>query len=238
MALREFFPSYRNIIQKIFHRSFLTRKASFQVASSTATVSASETLFITEFFHKNVPIKFNRTVTSVLPTLNTAVKLPHILEKVNMEYRLPTPLVKDLIVNQDLPILSEKVDPLVNNWEISNPNIHPVVRKEAARMIQIRRRKMKTHKRKKLKKRMRFLWQRLRFRREQRKENVFKEELYEQVKKTESFNAELYVADILHRINNKPHIETKEERQAKIRELIKENRSNVTFVRPDYNDIK
>lgn len=66
---------------------------------------------------------------------------------------------------------------------------------ECARLIGIRRRKMKKHKLKKLRKRMKFEWAKVRQRREMRKEKAFQAKLISQIKLAEKFSAEQYVAE-------------------------------------------
>lgn len=75
---------------------------------------------------------------------------------------------------------------------------------EAARLIVIRRRKMKKHKLKKLRRKMKFEWAKVRQRREMRKEKAFQAKLVSQVKEAEGFSAEQYVADVLRQANEVP----------------------------------
>lgn len=64
---------------------------------------------------------------------------------------------------------------------------------EAAILIQIRRRKMKKHKLRKLRKRMKFEWAKRDQRRAQRKEKEFQASLLGQIREAEKFSAEEYV---------------------------------------------
>lgn len=75
---------------------------------------------------------------------------------------------------------------------------------EAARLIVIRRRKMKKHKLKKLRRKMKFEWAKVRQRREMRKEKAFQAKLMSQVKEAEAFSAEQYVTDVLRQANEVP----------------------------------
>jgi len=75
---------------------------------------------------------------------------------------------------------------------------------EAARLIVIRRRKMKKHKLKKLRRKMKFEWAKVRQRREMRKEKAFQATLLAQIKQAESFSAEQYVAETLRQANEVP----------------------------------
>lgn len=76
--------------------------------------------------------------------------------------------------------------------------------KEAAVMIEIRRLKMKKHKRKKLLKKMKFVFAKRKLRRRLRKEKVFQAELLAKIKEAETFSAEQYVADKLARLKVAP----------------------------------
>lgn len=70
------------------------------------------------------------------------------------------------------------------------PNVHE---KLAIRMIVIRRKKMKKHKRRKLRKRMHFVWAKLRTRRNSLREKLFHAGLISQIKEAEAFDAKAYV---------------------------------------------
>lgn len=76
--------------------------------------------------------------------------------------------------------------------------------KEAAVMIEIRRLKMKKHKRKKLLKKMKFVFAKRKLRRRLRKEKVFQAELLAKIKEAEQFSAEHYVTDKLARLKAEP----------------------------------
>lgn len=76
--------------------------------------------------------------------------------------------------------------------------------KEAAVMIEIRRLKMKKHKRKKLLKKMKFVFAKRKLRRRLRKEKIFQAELLAKIKDAEQFSAEQYVADKLARLKVEP----------------------------------
>lgn len=75
---------------------------------------------------------------------------------------------------------------------------------QAAVMIGIRRRKMKKHKLKKLRKKMKFEWGKVRQRRELRKEKAFQAVLIAQIKEAERFSAEAYVTEKLRQANETP----------------------------------
>ncbi|CAH1966685.1 unnamed protein product [Acanthoscelides obtectus] len=73
--------------------------------------------------------------------------------------------------------------------------------KEAIRIIVIRRKKMKKHKLRKLRKRMKFVWAKLRQKRELKKEKAFQAVLIHQIKEAEQFSAEKYVQERIDKLN-------------------------------------
>nr|CAI5828654.1 unnamed protein product [Callosobruchus analis] len=75
------------------------------------------------------------------------------------------------------------------------------ITKHAARLIVIRRKKMKKHKLRKLRKRMKFVWAKLRQRRELKKEKAFQAVLVQQIKDAEQFSAEEYVQEKIEKLN-------------------------------------
>lgn len=74
---------------------------------------------------------------------------------------------------------------------------------EAAIIIQIRRHKMKKHRLRKLRKRMKFEWAKRHQRREMRKEKAFQADLLSQIREAEKFSAEEYVSMKLTKLNRK-----------------------------------
>uniref|UniRef100_A0A0K8UBK1 Pyruvate dehydrogenase E1 component subunit beta n=1 Tax=Bactrocera latifrons TaxID=174628 RepID=A0A0K8UBK1_BACLA len=95
------------------------------------------------------------------------------------------------------------IDEPTTMHEIQAPAINNS-KMEAARLIVIRRRKMKKHKLKKLRRKMKFEWAKVRQRREMRKEKAFQAKLIAQVKAGEAFNAEQYVEEQLRKANENP----------------------------------
>ncbi|KAK9722449.1 Mitochondrial mRNA-processing protein COX24, C-terminal [Popillia japonica] len=87
------------------------------------------------------------------------------------------------------PHIHEKVDKIIE--EPVDNSIDNTI--QAAKLIVIRRKKMKKHKLRKLRKRMKFEWAKLRQRRELRKEKLFQAELIQKCKTAEEFSAEDYV---------------------------------------------
>lgn len=76
-----------------------------------------------------------------------------------------------------------------------------VIEQKAARLIVIRRRKMKRHKLKKLRIKMKFLWARVRQRREMKKEKAFQAELMGQINEAQKFDAAMYAKEKIDKAN-------------------------------------
>ncbi|XP_044272265.1 uncharacterized protein LOC123016097 [Tribolium madens] len=138
----------------------------------------------------NVPV-----ITSLIPQVSLTNN-PWIWQKND---KVETPKIKN-IIHIDLPNGLKYVPPLEDpslSKGIELPTINGGITKEAARLIAIRRRKMKRHKLKKLRKRMKFEWAKKRQRREWNKEKLFQAELIQQCKDGEAFSAEKYVEERL-----------------------------------------
>lgn len=99
---------------------------------------------------------------------------------------------KRLPIQYDSPVSEKSVD-LPTNGRI--------IEKQAVRMIIIRRKKIKKHKRKKLRKKMKFEWAKIRIKRSQKREKLFQAELISKVEKAEAFDAKEYVNEKLNILN-------------------------------------
>uniref|UniRef100_A0A1B0D4X6 Ribosomal protein mS38 C-terminal domain-containing protein n=1 Tax=Phlebotomus papatasi TaxID=29031 RepID=A0A1B0D4X6_PHLPP len=88
--------------------------------------------------------------------------------------------------------------------EIKLPEMSGIVEKHAVRLIVIRRKKMKKHKLRKLRKKMKYEWAKVRQRREMRKEKAFRAEIFAQIKEAENFSAEKYVEEKLRKATETP----------------------------------
>ncbi|XP_026317380.1 uncharacterized protein LOC113228330 isoform X2 [Hyposmocoma kahamanoa] len=95
---------------------------------------------------------------------------------------------------------------LDTNWRNNEIGLPAVKQEEkhAVRLIVIRRKKMKKHQRRKLWKRMRHRWARVKQRRRQVKEKIFQNGLLAMVKEANEFSAEAYVASKLEKANHNP----------------------------------
>uniref|UniRef100_A0A1A9W7D1 Pyruvate dehydrogenase E1 component subunit beta n=1 Tax=Glossina brevipalpis TaxID=37001 RepID=A0A1A9W7D1_9MUSC len=100
--------------------------------------------------------------------------------------------------------LDELNDILKNERRKHAPALNRKNKMEAARMIVIRRRKMKKHKLRKLRRKMKFEWAKVRQRREMRKEKAFQAKLISQIKEAEAFNAAKFVEEKLQKANETP----------------------------------
>ncbi|GLH06896.1 uncharacterized protein GBIM_12474 [Gryllus bimaculatus] len=107
-----------------------------------------------------------------------------------------------------IPVPVDKRDPFLD-VQINEPHQDKVVEKQAARLIVIRRRKMKKHKLRKLRKKMKFEWAKVRQRRELRKEKLFQAKLVAQMKEADEFDAAEYVSEKLRKIEEFSQLEEK-----------------------------
>ena len=99
-----------------------------------------------------------------------------------------------LPIQYDSPMLKKSLD---------LPTNERIIEKQAVNMIKIRHKKMKKHKRKKLRKKMKFLLEKVRLKRRQKKEKLFQAELIAKIKEAEAFDAEKYVIEKLNILNKK-----------------------------------
>lgn len=76
-----------------------------------------------------------------------------------------------------------------------------VIEQQAARLIVIRRRKMRRHKLKKLRIKMKFVWAKRRQRRELKKEKEFQAELMGKIREAEKFDAAAYAVAKIEKAN-------------------------------------
>ncbi|XP_071439548.1 uncharacterized protein [Hetaerina americana] len=155
----------------------------------------------------------------------TNSRLPCLTRSENMNAQVTNPLVIDLgITNKqvDMPErfpskpISAPTITIIYDYQQQKENETPDGLKEilapehtkyikyAARLIVIRRRKMKKHKLRKLRKRMKFEWAKIRQRREMKKEKAFQAELLAEIRLAEKFNAEEWALDVLKRAKETP----------------------------------
>jgi aurora kinase A-interacting protein len=141
--------------------------------------------------------QFDRKETESLFKSHTNT-IPLSIRNRNKEIR-DFPIHNKIIENPRISILHE-INDILNNTHIiemptSTSNDVGENGIQAARLIVIRKRKMRKHKLKKLRKKMKFEWAKVRQRREMRKEKAFQAVLIGQIKEAEKFSAEKYVAE-------------------------------------------
>uniref|UniRef100_A0A1B6L6M7 Ribosomal protein mS38 C-terminal domain-containing protein n=1 Tax=Graphocephala atropunctata TaxID=36148 RepID=A0A1B6L6M7_9HEMI len=123
------------------------------------------------------------------------VRTPPILDPAKARIPPPQPLPQNI----ELPQIKGNVTyedqiPTVSMEEPSSVN---VPEKQAARLIVIRKKKMKKHKLRKLRKKMKFEWAKVRQKRELKKEKMFQARLLEQIRLAQSFDPAQFAAEKL-----------------------------------------
>ncbi|KAL7305145.1 hypothetical protein TKK_0002543 [Trichogramma kaykai] len=99
------------------------------------------------------------------------------------------------ILQIDNPLKNQKeINEINSNKVIEIPNDTNIIEKQAVRMIVIRRKKIKKHKRKKFLKRMKFVIRKREQKRKLKKEKIFQAKLQDIYKQAEEFDAKAYVA--------------------------------------------
>jgi hypothetical protein len=111
---------------------------------------------------------------------------------------LPPPSHRKGILDDPLPVLNRVIEAPVL------PNQSKI---DAARLVVIRRIKMNKHKLKKLRKRMKYVWEKIRLRRATWREKMFLNEKMAQVKAAWKFDAKSHVAQLIRNVrdNQAPH---------------------------------
>jgi len=99
---------------------------------------------------------------------------------------------KRIPIQYDSPVPEKSVDLPTNGI---------IIDKQAVNMIRIRHKKMKKHKRRKLRKKMKVLWAKIKLKRNQKKEKLFQTELIGKVKEAQEFDAKEYVNERLYILN-------------------------------------
>lgn len=100
---------------------------------------------------------------------------------------LPTLPTKKIIINNQIPCIPIRIPRPTTSLPLVDPSVDNNDEIQAARLIVIRRKKMKKHKLRKLRKRMKYVWAKVRQKREMRKEKAFQAELIAQVSSKEIF---------------------------------------------------
>lgn len=100
--------------------------------------------------------------------------------------------IQEPVIQQSI---QDKLPSLDKSYEL--PTMENVTEKLAVRLIVIRRKKMKKHKRKKLRRKMKFIWEKIRARRNVAKEKAIQADLLSKIKNAETFDVKAYVDEKL-----------------------------------------
>ncbi|CAG9790730.1 unnamed protein product [Diatraea saccharalis] len=164
-------------------------------------------------------IKSAINITKECQPLRFPVERPNVVNKYTPLTFAPRSITFEITENQKsnkvkqdpipyIPIINPRsILPLIDsNWRKDEIGLPSLKQEEiqAARLIVIRRKKMKKHQRRKLWKRMRHRWARIKKRRRQVKEKIFQNELLAMVKEANEFSAEQYVTQKLEKANHTP----------------------------------
>lgn len=101
-------------------------------------------------------------------------------------------------------------------------------------LILIRKQKMKKHRRIKWKKKFKCLLAKRRLKREIAKEKAFRVELLSAIRAAENFDPKEYALRKIAEENNKPRELSKKEKFENIKELIRKNRYQTTYIKPKH----
>ncbi|XP_024874839.1 uncharacterized protein LOC112456484 [Temnothorax curvispinosus] len=132
-------------------------------------------------------------------TLNIDIRMPangslirNIIESPAIKIPPLREPVKRLPIQYDSPVPEKSVD---------LPTSGRIIDKQAENMLRIRHKKMKKHKRKKLRKKMKFVWAKIRLKRAHKRERLFQAELRAKVKEAQAFDPKEYVNEKLNILN-------------------------------------
>ncbi|GFQ88860.1 DUF1713 domain-containing protein [Trichonephila clavata] len=160
-----------------------------------------------------------------------------VTNNLHKKFYMPTSIINRVQVYEDVNTKNVSINENFNQIKIIDPPPQErIFKKECVRMIRIRRRKMRKHKLKKLRKRMKFVFAKMKMKKDLRKEQEFRVELLTQVETADKFDAKAYVEEILNTLKNRPIPETPEETRERFRLLKKKNKYNTTFIRPRFDD--
>lgn len=137
----------------------------------------------------------------ICATINPQVSIRFKPSSLNIEFGIPIHKNIIQIPLTRIPALEEpskrKItldDPSISDTAMDLPPVPNTFEKHAIREITIRRKKMRKHKRKKLRRKMKQIWQAIRVDRNVRKEKAFRLELHDKIKVAEAFDAKQYVS--------------------------------------------
>ncbi|CAH2049661.1 unnamed protein product, partial [Iphiclides podalirius] len=166
------------------------------IKSALSTLKECKTLPQNVSKHNADTISKYKTITFSPRSIGFEIRDEPTVSRIKQDPLSYTPIINPRSI---LPIIE-------SNWRNDEIGLPPIRQEEkhAARLIVIRRKKMKKHQRNKLWKRMRHRWARVRKRRRQIKEKIFQNELLAMVRAANEFSAEQYVASKIERANHTP----------------------------------
>lgn len=139
-----------------------------------------------------------RSVKFIPGTLNIDFRMP---TSRDLRKIIETPATKISPLQEPAKRLPIQYDSPVPEKSIDLPTNGRIVEKQAINMLRIRHKKMKKHKRKKLRKKMKFVWAKISLKRSQKREKLFQAELIGKVKEAQVFDAKEYVNERLNILN-------------------------------------
>lgn len=191
------------ILRATFKRTFVTanstQESGNRVQSSAGASPLYKLPYVTELTWQSSRLEFSSNVlfSCLGPLRHLEIGLPQsrIIEMPSIKRIPPYPTHQELpqknILDDPLPILNRIIEaPLLPNQE----------KKQAARLIVIRRIKMNKHKLKKLRKKMKYVWAKARLRRETWREKTFLNEKMAQIKAAWKFDAKSHVAQLIRNV--------------------------------------
>lgn len=213
------------ILNPLFLGLLLCRRlASISTRNLNISSSPSQSIITTKFVPEDV-LKFNEiTLQSSNSSLIKEIggRTPNWRKEI---FDVP---VTNKIVENPLQISKIIEDALKIEKSVELPtDINRNTEKQAARLIVIRKRKMRKHKLRKLRKRMKFVWARAKQRREWKKEKKFLNSLLVQIKTAQKFSAEDYVNDLIRKATTDDIPKTykgKKKPQWLVKELLEKDR--------------
>ncbi|XP_068982739.1 uncharacterized protein [Bombus flavifrons] len=172
-----------------------------------------ESNFIARYYSSHVlkgsnnTLHFSNFSKNALIVTPSNVHIRFIPKTLDIDFRNPDSTTKKIyeiplsryIPSMEEPLIKQptKQDLPLTNTSFELPTTENMLEKLAVRLIVIRRKKMKKHKRRKLRKRMKFIWAKIRANRNIAKEKVFQAELIAKIKEAHMFNAKKYVEERL-----------------------------------------
>jgi len=141
---------------------------------------------------------YGSRVSIEMPNLSNKVSIGFPLQQRNgLPNSIELPL-KNIVPAIEIP--SQKSDKIIEDA----PNDFVNIEKQAARLVVIRRLKMNKHKLQKLRKKMKFVWAKVRLRRKIRREKAYLDSKMALIRSAQQFDAKDYVASIIRKAKEEP----------------------------------